>query len=317
MPLATFDRKVVDASGVFLIGQLERLDQTLHAPLAAVSWSRDIQLRQDVSIADEVSSYTNSSFAAAGGPSPNGKSFIGKDSTAIAGLQLDIGKTAHPLTLWGMELGWTIPELLSAQQLGRPVDQQKFAGMQLKYQMDLDEMIYIGDTGLGATGLLNNPNVATSNAPNGNWNNGTTTPDQILSDINTLLDAVWAAAAYAVCPSELRLPPLQYGYLVTTKVSSAGNISVLEYVRQNSLSNAINGRPLNVQPLKWLTNRGTSNTQRMVAYTNELNYVRYPLVPLQRTPLEYRNIQQLVTYFGRFGQVETVYPETLGYSDGI
>src|SRR5690348_7863893 len=64
--LMTFDAQTIDSAGSFLIGELERLDQTLHAPLAAVTWGRDIQLREDVSIADEVSSFTNSTFAAAG-----------------------------------------------------------------------------------------------------------------------------------------------------------------------------------------------------------------------------------------------------------
>jgi hypothetical protein len=65
----TFDRRTIDSTGSFLIGELERLDQKLHDPLVAVTWSRDIDLRSDVTIADEVSSFTNSSFAAVGGVS--------------------------------------------------------------------------------------------------------------------------------------------------------------------------------------------------------------------------------------------------------
>lgn len=315
--LITFDRQTIDSAGAFLVGELERLDQTLHMPLAAVTWSRDIQLREDVSIADETSSFTNSSFAAAGGTSPTGKAWIGKDANAITGIQLDIGKTPNPLTLWGMQLGWTIPELESAQKLGRPVDQQKFSGMQLKHNMDIDEQVYIGDSTIGVTGLLNNGNVTTSNAITGNWNNGTTTPNQALADVNTLLEAVWEASGFAVCPSELRVPPIQFSWLVSTLISSAGNISVLEFIKNNSICNSINGKPLNIQPLKWLKGRGASNKDRMVAYTNDQQYVRFPLVPLQRTPLEYRGIHQLTTYFGRLGVVEVVYGETLGYVDGI
>lgn len=311
----TFDQATRDSAGSFLVGELERLDQKLHMPLASVTWSRDIMLREDVSIADELSSFTNSSFAAAGGPSPNGKNWIGKDATAIAGMQLDIGKTASPLTLWGMELGWTMPELASAQALGRPVDQQKFAGMNLKYQMDIDEMVYVGDGLIGYTGMLNNANVTASNAVTGNW--ATATPDQILADVNTFLNSVWAASAYAVCPSKLLLPPLKFSYLVSTKVSTAGNISILEYIKNNSLSNSINGVPLDVQPLKWLTGRGVSNADRMVAYTNDMDRIRFPLVPLQRTPLEFRGIAQLTTYYGRMGVVEIPYLETIGYCDGI
>ncbi len=313
--MLTFDQRTIDSTGAFLIGELERLDQTLHMPLASVTWSRDIMLREDVSMGDEVSSFTNSSFAAAGGPSPNGKNWIGKDANAIAGIDLDIGKTPNALTLWGMQLGWTLPELASAQQLGRPVDQQKFEGMQLKYQMDIDEQVYIGDTGLGVTGLVNNASVNTSNAQNGNW--ATATPQQMLDDVNELINSVWAATGYAVCPSELRLPPAKFGKLVGALVSSAGNISVLEFLKMNSLSNSVNGRPINIQPLKWLYQRGASNTDRMIAYTNDKNRVRFPLVPLQRTPLEYRSIHQLTTYFGKLGIVEMVYGETVGYRDGI
>jgi len=318
--MMTFDRQTIDSAGSFLVGELERLDQRLHGPLASVTWSRDIMLRSDVTIADELSSFTNSSFAAAGGTSPNGKAWIGKDANAITGIALDIGKTATPLTLWGMQIGWTIPELESAQKLGRPVDQQKFAGMQLKYQMDVDEMVYIGDTGLGLYGLVNSPLVSSSNVVNGAsasplWANKT--PQEILNDVNTLLNAAWAASGYAVCPSELRLPPVQYSRLVSTLVSSAGNISVLEFLKINSLSNSINGRPLNIQPLKWLTGRGASSTDRMMAYTNDEDRVRFPLVPLQRTPLEYRDLRQLTTYFGRLGAVEFPYAETVAYADGI
>lgn len=313
--MLTFDRLTIDSAGSFLIGELERLDQRLYAPLASVSYLRDIKLRSDVSMGDEVSSFTNSSFAAAGGPSPSGKNWVGKNTTAIAGVALDIGKTATPLNLWAMELGWTLPELASAQQLGRPVDQQKFAAMQLKWNMDCDEQVYIGDTQLGATGLLNNGSVTASNAVTGTW--GTATAAQILNDINVFLNSVWAASGYAICPGELRLPPAKFAFLTSTIVSSAGNISLLTYIVNNCISSTINGKPLNVQPLKWLSGRGAAGADRMLAYTNEEDRVRFPLVPLQRTPLEYRSLNQLTTYFGKLGAVEVVYPETVGYCDGI
>ena len=318
--MLTYDQYTVDSSGAFLIGELERLDQTLHAPLYSVTWARDIDLREDVSIADETSSFTNSTFAAVGGINPNGKSWIGKDSNAISGIALDIGKTVQPLYLWGMELGYTIPELLSAQQLGRPVDAQKFEGMKIKYQMDIDEMVYIGDTDLGRFGLLNRSDVTFGTVANGAsasplWT--TKTPDEILKDVNTLLTATWTASGFAVCPDTLLLPPAQFAYLVSQKVSNAGNVSILTFLKDNCISLTVNGRPINIQPVKWLSGRGAGGTNRMVAYTKDVNQVRYPLVPLQRTPLEYRSIYQLTTYFGRLGCLEVVRSETIQYADGI
>lgn len=324
--MMTFDRRTIDSTGVFLVGELERLDQKLHDPLVAVTWSRDIQLREDVTIADEVSSFTNSSFAAAGGVNPNGKAWVGKDASSIAGMSLDIGKTANPLTLWGMEVSWTLPELESAQKAGRPVDAQKFNGMNLKHQMDTDEQVYIGDDILGQSGLVNSSLVAVGNVANGASGSPkfiNKTPDEILADFNELLTTCWANSGWALMPGEVRLPPAEYGYLATVKVSEAGNASILTYVQENNIV-AKSGGKLNIQPLKWLIGRGVGGTpgdagtvNRMIAYTNDQDRVRFPMVPLQRTPLEYRSLFQITTYYGRLGVVEFVYPETALYRDGI
>jgi hypothetical protein len=64
-----------------------------------------------------------------------------------------------------MELGWTVIELHAAAQVGRPIDTQKYDGMQLKWNMDTDEQVYIGDSAKGAKGLLNLTQVTPTNAP--------------------------------------------------------------------------------------------------------------------------------------------------------
>ena len=200
--MITFDQATVDSSGAFLIGELERLDQTLNLPLVGYTWTRDIQLREDVSIADDISSWTNTSFGAAGtGANPNGKNWVGKDSTAIAGVNVDISKDGNPLNLWGMELGWTVVELAAAQQVGRPIDTQKYDGMQLKWQMDNDEQVYIGDDALGLKGLANLVGVTLNNAPK-TWANSTN--DEILDSVNSILSNAWAASGYSIVPSDLR-----------------------------------------------------------------------------------------------------------------
>jgi hypothetical protein len=320
--LFTFDQATIDSSGAFLVGELERLDQRLHMPLAAVTWGRDIDLRTDVSMADENSSFTNSSFAQAPGVAGSNKAWAGKDSSAIVGIGLDIGKTLLALNIWAVQLSWTLPELASAQKLGRPVDQQKYEGMQLKYQMDVDEQVYVGDSALSITGMLNQSGLSnTGNALNGSW--AAATPAQILADVNSLLTSVWKATGYAIMPDRLLVSPNEYSILVSTLISTAGNISILEFLKANSLSNGANGKPLDIQPCKWLlgTNNGNTKgvaaTNSMFAYIKDPMRIRFPLVPLQRTPMEYRDIRQLVTYFGRIGAIELVYPETAGLRSNL
>ncbi len=159
-----------------------------------------------------------------------------------------------------------------------------------------------------------------SNAPNGASSSplwSSKTPAEILKDVNSILNSVWAASGWAQAPTDLRLPPVQFGYIASQTVSTAGNISILKFIQENAISNNINGKPLNIQPLKWLTGRGAGSTDRMMAYTKDKKYVQFPLVPLQHTPIEYRSLYQITTYFGRLGQIEARYPETVGYMDGI
>lgn len=316
----TFDHMTIDSTGAFLQGELERLDPTIHDPLVDISWSRDIMLREDVTMGDEQSSFTISSVAATGSLGQSGKAWAAKNSTAVPGPLLDIGKNISPLLLWAMEVSWTIPELESAMKLNRPIDQQKHDALKLKHQMDVDEQVYVGDTLTGARGILNLVPVVASNVANGAlasplWTQKT--PQEILADVNTLLNRVWAQSGWKVMPSKLLLPPTQFSFLVSRIVSDAGNMSIMQFLKENSLCKAANGRELDIQPVKWATGAGAGGTNRMLAYTNEKERVRFPMVPLQRTPIEYRGLAQLTTYFGRLGQVETPYPETLGYADGI
>ena len=312
--MQTFDQATIDSSGAFLIHELERLDQGLNLPLTSQTWSRDIQLREDVSIADEISSFTNTTFAAAGTPNANGKNWISPLATAIAGINVDIEKKGFPLELWGMELGWTIIELNAAAQVGRPIDTQKYDGMQLKWNMDTDEQVYIGDSAKGAKGLLNLSQVTPTNATK-TW--ATSTADEIRASINQVLSNALARSAYYKVPEDLLIPPEQYSFLASTIVSTAGNQSLLTYLETNTIAYHQNGKPLNIRPVKWMKGRGVGSTDRMVAYTNDKKFVRFPMVPLQSVPIQYRGLYQLVTYYGKLGAVEPVYPETLNYMDGI
>jgi hypothetical protein len=313
--LQTFDGITRDSAGAFLTGELERLDPTLHEPLVSITWSRDIDLRSDITTGDEWVSFTNSTFGASGGFATQGISWISKDANAIPAVSLDIGKTANPLRIWGQEIGWSMPELASAIQLGRPIDEQKFQALRLKHQMDTDQLVYIGDPVVGTTGLFNLSTVTPVNVTGGTWTSGGA--PVIIQQINELIATTWANSGYAIVPNQIRLPPLQMAQLVSTLVSTAGNVSVLRFIQENNLSMTHGSGALNIQASKWLTNRGVGNSQRMVAYTKEYDKVRFPMTPLQKTPLEWRSLYNITTYWGRMGQVESPYPETISYRDGI
>jgi hypothetical protein len=331
----THDGKTVDSTGAFLVGELERLDMKLHEPLVMTSWGRDIDLREDVTIGDEVTSFMLSTYASAGGLGTGngiltGKSWIGKNTDQITGVGLDLGKIPHPLRPWAIELKYTILELESSIRVGRPVDQQKYNALLMKHDMDIDEQVYAGDSQFGDTGLMNATGVTATNvaasASAGNptkWIS-TKTPNEILADVNNGITAVWAASAWKVMPNRILIPPAQFGYLSSTIVSTAGNQSLLKYLLENNILVSSGQGRLEIFPVKWAIGAGAGGTigtlgtnDRMAVYTKNQEYVRFPMTLLNRTPLQYESIYQKCTYFCKLGVLEVVYPETMGYFDMI
>lgn len=317
-------KRVKDSTLAYFVNQLDNFDQTLHMPLMEVSWGRDIQLRGNVTLANESTSFTRSGFGATGTQSSKiakgpAKPFISPNSTAIPGVSLNGERIVTPLRPLAREIGFTFIELQRSQLLGQPIDQQQMTALQLQYQLETDAMVYIGDTDVGAEGLINSSLVTsylvTAGAGGSTW--ALKTPVEILADVNKILNDTWAASGFAVCPAELRIPPAQYSQISTQLISSAGDKSVLKYLAENSVANNINGKPLNIQPLKWLTGAGADSKDRMVAYTNDVNRLRFPMVPIQRQTAYYKGIHFLSPYVYGFGEVEFVYPETVRYADGI
>ena len=326
--------RAYDTTGAFMVGELERLDMTLHQPLVSISFGRDIDIRDDVTIGDEISSFTLTTFGAAGSLGTGqgigtGKGWVGKSTNQIAGVSVDIGKKTFPLTPWSYELKYDIFEIESAAQVGRPIDAQKFEGMQMKHQMDIDEQVYYGDGVAGAmvaTGMTNNSLVTNvSNVANGASGSPAWTqksPAEILSDVNTALSSTWGYAAWAVIPDRLLLPPAQFSYISTQLISLAGSVSILKYLEDNNIL-AARGKKLTILPLKWLIGAGVGGTigtpgvDRMMVYTKEKKYIRFPMTLLARTPVQYDGLYHKSSYYCKLGVVETVYPQTLGYFDGI
>lgn len=310
----TFDAAQISSSGAFLRGELERLDPTLYEPLADYKWARDITLRTDVTLSDDMSSFILTQFGTVGGANAGGKNFIGIKTTEIANVQVGSQKITQPITPWALGLNYSILELQKSQQTGRPIDDQQHVGLRLKWQMDTDEQVYIGDKGLGVNGMLNQDYIAPENAT-GSWD--TLTPDQILEEVNGILGASWKESGFAMVPSDLLLPPLVFGSLATRMISAAGSQSILNYLQKNSISNAEAGRELNIRPSKWCTSAGTAGKTRAMAYTNRNDVIRLPQVQLASTPVRQEDLHFKNVYYGALGVVEVVRPESIAYLDGL
>lgn len=303
-----------DAAGNFFITQLERFDPKIYEPLVSTTYLRDIRLREDVQISTDISSFSQLKIGSLASAAQPGTSWIDANVTSIGAANVDTNKVENPMKLWAQLIQYTIVELERSMKLQQPIDQQKLMALRIKYNMDMDRLVYIGDPSVSSKGLASNPDVSVSNA-SVSFSDSSVPVDAVLKDINLVLNQTWQHSGYAVVPSKLLMAPSDFSVLAGRLNSQAGNSNVLQYIANNCITSTMLGRPLEILPVKWLENAGADGKKRMIAYTDDMDYVRIPMVPLQKTPVEQRSIWWETTYYAAVGGVEFVYPETIGYMD--
>ncbi|GAB6170556.1 DUF2184 domain-containing protein [Paradesulfitobacterium aromaticivorans] len=302
----------------FLVGELEKRDPKVREPLASVTWARDIVAKTGGGWV-EFTSTMNVSYATAGS---NESGIIGGESTAIPVMQADIGKDIYKVFTWGNILKIPFVDQAKLQNIGRSLDDILDKGIRLNYNKTIDKNVYTGLA--GNTGIVNDPGVTAASVANGAagtpaWS--TKTPDEILNDINQAMVAGWAASEYDLTgmPNHILIPPSQYAYLVATKISSAGNISILQFLLENNIGKN-QGVDLAIMPSRWCIGAGAGGTDRMVAYANDEDKVYFDLtVPLSRVMTQpvVTEMSYLTAYAAQMGVVKFLYFQPVRYYDGI
>lgn len=312
--MITFDQYTPDAAGSFLLAQLTKYDWTQNDPLVDITWDRDVRRRTDVTITDDFAAYAMNMYASGGNLSPGGKSWTGKQSTAIAGPAVDIAPIINPVHQWAQFPAWSMRELWQSQFLGRPIDTAKLDVVRQKFEMDTDEQVYVGDTEVACTGIANDPRVTVVNAA---FTAAAGTGDQVAGVVNTILLAAQTAAGYARTPTKIILPYSRISQLVSRRIGDAASNSILTYLQTNTIAYANNGRPLILAGSKWLETAGVSGVPRAIVYTDDKKFVQFPRVELMQLPVQARGLDQIVPVMGALGVVEVRYPETMLYVDGF
>ncbi|GLG01825.1 hypothetical protein Alches_18660 [Alicyclobacillus hesperidum subsp. aegles] len=310
------------ASGMaFLNAELEKRDPRLLEPLQSVTWPRDIVARTGGGWVEFTSQYFTD-YATTGGVNNSG--IIGGETNDIPIMQANINKEVWKVFTFSNILKVPFVDQQKLQGIGRSLDDILDKGIRLNYNKSIDNIVYVGVPSIGVTGLTNDPNVTTSAAPNGasgssQWVNKT--PDEILADVNSIIEATWQASEYDLTgmANHILVPPVQYSYLVGRTVSSAGNISILQFLLENNLGRN-QGIELAIMPSRWCTGAGTGGKDRMIAYVNSEDRVNFDLtVPLSRvmTQPQVTEMAYLTAYAAQIGQVKILYYQSIQYMDGI
>lgn len=316
----------MDAAGIasgqaFLVSELEKRDTLVRTPLTSYTYTRDIPIRVGGGWAEFVSAM-GVGYGITGG---SGDGIVTSGSAdGIPMVQADFGKDlwkTHMISV-GTRVFWI--DQMRGNMTGRNMDTLLRDGVRMTYDKHMDENVYVGFAAYGSTGLLNNADVTVTNAATGaggsaTW--ATKTPDEILKDVNDAILAAWAASEYDLdaIPNHIVLPYEQYNYIATTKVSQLAEKTILTFLLENNVAK-VNGGDLFIGATAWADGAGVGGADRMIVYCNKERYVAVDeLVPLTRamTTANAERFSYDTAYAGNVSEVETFYPMTMIYVDGI
>lgn len=315
--LMTFSDAEIQESGAFLLSQLEKLDPRLYQPIYNNTIHRDIKFRTDVTELDTASSFQKVYFKDTKGAN-GGIPYYAPHTNTIPGVDVSAEKITHSFRIWARRIAYNLIDLRRSKMLNKPLDAMKMDALGLSHIMDLEKAVYIGDSTQGYTGLLNDPEAITAaTALKVDWTAAATTADSIVQDINDMFMKAWERTKFNFLPTKMIMSPELYGLLVSKKVSEAGNVSVLNYVRENSIVKNTLGILPEIVSVRWLSSSLTAEgavANRIIVYENREDFIRYPYSPLKRIGNVYQaGAEYHADYMAGFGELEIVYPETLNY----
>lgn len=318
--LSAMDSAGVGTGMAFLNGELEKRDPKLNEPLTSTTWDRDMPVKYGGGLAETTSNYFVD-YATTGG---NALGLINNSSNDIPIIQANTSKDIYKTYLWSNNLQIPLIDQQKLQSIGRNLDDMLDNGIRLNYNKTLDYMVYYGVPEENVYGLVNNTSITTQTASTGAagstlWSKKTA--DEILYDVNEVINDAWAAAQYSRdgIPNQILLPPSQFTYITSQKVSSAGNVSILNFLLENNIAKA-NGVDLAITPCRQCIGAGTSSKDRMVAYVNDESKVYIDILQELKRMMTQPSVEKmayLTNYMANIGQVKFLYTQCVQYVDGL
>ena len=306
-------------SYLFLMKELEKVDEAILEPLTGTDWPRDMPVVTGGGLVESVAS-VDVTYGSSGMDDDN---LFFEAYNDIPVIQADMSKQIARTFNFAEYMAFSVMEKEKMASVGRDPETFLNKGIRLHCEKLLDRNAYVGFRKVASTGLCNNPNITRTSAARNAGNTSTRwrdkTADEILMDINSVISAVWQEndCSSDALPNHILIPVEQFGQLVTRKVSDDSERSILTYVLENNIATRQGGN-LVISPCKWCSTIGTDSSDRMVVYMNQVDRICFNLTqPLRRMETEYADMRIKIPYIAQFSEVRFLYPTTVRYMDGI
>ena len=173
----------------------------------------------------------------------------------------------------GLAYDWTDREIGRAMLVGMPLSDRKVR-MAFRIWEELKDGVFInGDSSKGWDGFINNSNVTPLTALTTTF--AASTGEVIAEAVNNALNAIHSGTNQVRIADTLCLPVEQANLLATKPIGDNANRNIMNYLRENNIHTQMTGNPLMIRTLRQLDGAGAGGTDRMIAYSRDMDVLRY------------------------------------------
>lgn len=205
----------------------------------------------------------------------------------------------------GDSYGYNIAEMRASEATGAQLPTKKANAARRAIDIKIGQLAMIGEAAYGLYGLLNHPNIGTTTGLNGDWANPLTTPEEILSDLNTITQAIPGQSKGIHRTTRIAMADTDYNVLSTRYVADSGGKTVMQVYRENNPG-------VTLVPVVELRDAGAGGTNVVIASEYDAdNYAFEMVMAFNQLPAQARNLELVVPCLARAGGVSVTYPLAL------
>lgn len=153
--------------------------------------------------------------------------------------RVELSTTQKSIGFFSMALayGYTVQEARAAMMAGMPLIPTKAMATRDQMERKLDEIIFVGETTVGAKGLLNQTGTETYTTPTGSGGSKTfalKTANEVLFDLNAMVSQVIVNSLEIEVPDTMLMPTSVFENISTRKVGDGSDSTIMKYFRANN-----------------------------------------------------------------------------------
>lgn len=231
--------------------------------------------------------------------------------------RVDLGGVEYTVKIKdiGASYGYSLKDIRKAAIAGFDLTPRKALAARRAIEEKLNSLAWSGDSVFGIQGFIKYPGTteyvvpATGTGSSKTW--ATKTADQILTDLNGLVNAVFITTAGKEEIDTILLPPAQMSLLKNTRVSSNSDTTIYQFFLNNNPG-------ITFGVLRELDNAGTAGADIMIGYKNDAEHLTFEIpVAFEQLPEEAEGMEYVVPCHAECAGVIMYYPLSCAWGEGI